>query len=325
MKKRLWLLPIFLIILVLAACGGQKTEGQSDKKAESQKHAEQSKQEFPVTVTDANGKKLTIKEKPKRIVSLIPSNTETAFALGLGKKIVGVSDYDNYPKAAASKEKVGGKDINIEKVVSLKPDLVLATASNAHNSSAGLKQLRQAGIEVLVVNDAASFADVYKSIHLIAKATGTGKKAKEIIDGMKEKVAEIKVKADKIPKQDRVKVWIEVSAPPNIFTAGSGTFMDEMLDIINAKNIAAEKKGWVKYSGESVVKANPDVIVLTYGYYVKGAVKQVYNRSGWSGVSAVKNKRVYNVESDLVSRSGPRLAEGLEKMAEAVYPDVFKK
>lgn len=317
MKKFLRFLPLFILVFVLAACGGQQNK---EKASEDKPKA----QEFPVTITDGIGNKVTIEKKPKSIVSLLPSNTETAFALGLDKEIVGVSDFDNYPEQVKSKEKVGGQEFNIEKIISLKPDIVLATASNAHNSKDGLKQLEDSGIKVIAINDASSFDDVYKSIEMIGKVTGTKAKAEEIVDGMKSKVAEIKEKAEGISKENQQKVWIEVSAPPSIFTTGKGTFMNEMLEILGAQNIAGEKEGWIQYSEEEVVKANPDVAILTYGYYDKGAVDKVYKRKGWKEVSAIKNKKVYSVDSDTVSRSGPRLAEGLEEMAKAIYPDTFK-
>lgn len=316
MKKLLKFIPIFILALILTACG---TSQNNEKSGESKKA-----QDFPVTITDGVGNKVTVEKKPERIVSLIPSNTETAFALGLDKEIVGVSDFDNYPEQVKSKEKIGGQEFNIEKIISLKPEIVLATASNAHNSKDGLKQLEDSGIKVVTINDSASFEDAYKSIEMIGKVTGTKAKAKEIIDGMKAKVAEIKEKADGISKDSQPKVWIEVSAPPNIYTTGKGTFMGEMLDLLGAKNIAGDKEGWIQFSEEAVVKANPDVEILTYGYYDKDAVDKVYKRKGWEKVAAIKNKRVYSVDSDMVSRPGPRLAEGLEEFAKAIYPDTFK-
>ncbi len=197
-----------------------------------------------MTVKDGLGEDVTIKAEPKKIVSLIPSNTEIAYALGLGDKIVGVSDFDNYPEDVKTKTKIGGMEFNVEKIISLKPDLVLAHASSAHNSRDGLKQLKDAGITVLVVNDAKSFDDVYASIELIGKATGASDKAKQVIDEMKEKLAQIQEKAKQIPADKQANVWIEVSPPPQLYTAGKGTFMDEMLQLISAKNVAGSLEGW---------------------------------------------------------------------------------
>src|SRR5699024_3572194 len=139
---------------------------------------------------------------------------------------------------------------------------------------------------------------------------------------MKAGVANSKDKASGIKEEDRLQVWAEVSPPPDIFTTGSGTFMNEMLEMIHAENIAADEEGWVKFSPEAVVKQNPDVIVLTY--YIDDGIENVLARDGWQNISAVANEKVYNVDSDLVSRAGPRLVKGVQELAENIYPDVFK-
>ncbi|AMV11407.1 iron ABC transporter substrate-binding protein [Geobacillus thermoleovorans] len=319
MKRWTWpavVAVFFLLAAVLVGCsGGANSNAQPAKKEEPK--TEQAA--FPVTVKDGLGEDVTIKEEPKKIVSLIPSNTEIAYALGLGDKIVGVSDFDNYPEDVKTKTKIGGMEFNVEKIISLKPDLVLAHASSAHNSRDGLKQLKDAGITVLVVNDAKSFDDVYASIELIGKATGASDKAKQVIDEMKEKLAQIQEKAKQIPADKQANVWIEVSPPPQLYTAGKGTFMDEMLQVISAKNVAGSLEGWPMVTEEKAVAYKPDVIITTYG-----GAKQVFARAAWKDVPAVKNKRVYDVNTDLVSRPGPRLVEGVEELAKAVYPDVFK-
>ncbi|ASS90750.1 ABC transporter substrate-binding protein [Aeribacillus pallidus] len=314
-------LSLLLLIGLLVGCGQTNNAEQKENNSNA---SEQSKL-FPVTVKDALGEDVTIKEKPKRIVSLIPSNTEIAYALGLGEQIVGVSDNDNYPEDVQNKEKVGGMEFNVEKIISLKPDLVLAHASSAHNSQEGLKQLKDAGINVFVVEDAQSFDKVYDSIQTIGKITGTSDKAEDIVAEMKTKLADIQEKGKTIPDDQKVSVFVEVNPAPQIYTTGKGTFMDEMLTIIGAKNAAGDQEGWPQMTEEAVVKLNPDVIVTTYGYYVDKAVDQVLARKGWENVSAVKNKRVYDVHSDLVSRPGPRLVEGVEELAKAIYPDVYKK
>lgn len=319
MKRWKWsaaLAALLLLAAMLAGCGsGAGSSAQPTKKEEPK--TEQSA--FPVTVKDGLGEEVTIKAEPKTIVSLIPSHTEIAYALGLGEKIVGVSDFDNYPEDVKTKTKIGGMEFNVEKILSLKPDLVLAHASSAHNSRDGLQQLKDAGITVLVVNDAKSFADVYASIELIGKATGTVDKAKQVIEGMKEKLSQIEEKAKQIPANKRANVWVEVSPPPQLYTAGKGTFMDEMLQVISAKNVAGDLEGWPMVTEEKAVAYKPDVIITTYG-----GAKQVLERAAWKDVPAVKNKRVYDVNTDLVSRPGPRLAEGVEELAKAIYPEVFQ-
>ncbi|WP_425590372.1 ABC transporter substrate-binding protein [Fictibacillus enclensis] len=310
-----------MLLLVIAVMAGCSAGNQSADKKE--KGANTPKSEFPVTIKDASGENVKIEKKPKKIVSLIPSNTEVAFALGLDKEIVGVSDFDNYPEAATKKPKIGGMDFNVEKIVGMKPDLVLAHASSAHTSKQGIDQLKNAGIKVVVINEAQNFQDTYKSINMIAKATGTQKQGDKIVKSMKDDLADIKEKAKQVKKEK--KVWVEVAPAPEIYTAGKGTFIDDMLTAIHAKNAAGSLKGWSKVSEEQPVKYNPDVIVTTYGYYSKNPKEQILSRKGWKDIPAVKNKNIYDVHSDKVTRPGPRLIEGVEELAKAIYPDVYKK
>lgn len=311
-------LAILLTFGVLAGCGETKTENNAKEQSTAQEAA------FPITIKDALDQEVVIEEKPEKLVSLMPSNTEIVFALGLGEELVGVSDYDNYPKEAMEKENVGGMEFNVEKIISLNPDIVLAHASSAHNSTEGLQQIRDAGIEVVVVNDASSFEDVYKSMEMIGQATGAEKEADKLVSDMKEKLASIKEKATTISDNEKKSVYIEVSEEPNLFTTGKNTFMQEMLDTINAKNIISEE-GWIQVDQEAVIAANPDAIITTYGAYSeKSPIDQINSRKGWQEITAVKEKQIVDVDSDMVTRSGPRLVEGVEAVAKAVYPDVFK-
>ncbi|WP_203363911.1 ABC transporter substrate-binding protein [Bacillus sp. REN10] len=316
------ILSMLLAAGVLAGCGGEKAAPEKEK---TNQPKETQQAAFPVTIKDGLGKEVVIEKDPERIVSLIPSNTEIAFELDLDKEVVGVTDNDNYPEEVAKIEKVGGMEFNVEKIISLDPDLVLAHASGAHNSKDGLKQLEDAGIEVLVVNDAQNFDEVYESIEMIGQATGKAKEADEIVADMKEDVAEIEKQAEVITEDQMKNVFVEVSPAPEMYTPGNNTFMNEMLEMIHAKNASADLDGWQPITEEAVIEKNPDVIVTTYGYYTEKPVEQVLSRKGWENVSAIKNKEVHDVHSDLVSRTGPRLTEGLEQLAEAVYPDVFKK
>ncbi|MBA4536858.1 ABC transporter substrate-binding protein [Bacillus aquiflavi] len=318
---------IFVLLLsfgLLVGCNSAEKPKESQNEKQQETNVGQKEEaSFPVTIKDGDGNEVVIEEKPEKIISLMPSNTEIAFALGLGDHIVGVNDYDNYPEEALEKEKIGGMDFNIEKIISLKPNLVLAHASNSEKSAEGLQQLRNAGITVLVVNDAQNFDKVYESIQMIGKATGETEEAEKIIKDMKDKVSEIKDKTAKI--KDKKKVFIEVAPAPEIFTPGKNTFMDEMIQIVNAENAAKEQEGWVQLTEEAIIELNPDVIVTTYGYYVDNPAEQVLSREGWKDVPAVKNQQVVDVHADIVNRSGPRLAEGVEQLAKAIYPDVFKE
>lgn len=319
MKK--WYSLLFAVLLTIGALAGcTKEQDQVNEEAGVEKNTEQAA--FSVTIKDAFGDEVVIDHKPERIISLIPSNTEIAFALGLENVVVGVSDFDNYPQEVMKKEKIGGQDINVEKVLSLSPDLVLAHESTFQTSEMGIQQLKDAGINVLVIPNAEHFEQVYETIDIIGKATGETKKAAEIINGMKEKLDAIKAKATEI--KDKKKVLVEVSPAPEIYIAGKNTFMNEMIGIINAENIANDQEGWVKMDEEAMVKRNPDVIITTYGSYVKNPIELVLTQKGWEHVNAVKNKQVVDVNADQVTRPGPRIVEGVEDFAKAIYPEVFK-
>lgn len=318
MKKLL--LIMMAVAMVLVGCN---TTAQPEKR-EAEKAAQEQKSGFPVTVKDALDEDVVIEKKPEKIISLIPSNTEIVYALENGDAIVGVTDFDNYPEEAMEKEKIGGMEINIEKMISLKPDLVFAHESTADSAAAGLQQLRDAGIAVVVVNDAQSFDGVYTSIEMIGKAIGEQEKAAELVDDMKNRFAELKKQAEAIKADQQKTVFVEVSPAPEIYTAGKNTFIDEMLTLIGAKNASGDMEGWAKVDQEAIVERNPDVVVTTYGYYSEKPVEQVLGRQGWNNVKAVKDQQVFDVHSDLVTRSGPRLAEGAEELAKAIYPDVFK-
>ncbi|WP_026694657.1 ABC transporter substrate-binding protein [Peribacillus kribbensis] len=310
---------LFLTLSILTGCGSNGAGHDEHKKSETAT----TKDTYPVTLTDDEGEKVTIEKKPEKVISVTPSTTEIVYALGLGDKVVGVSDYDNYPPEVTKKEKVGAVDINLEKVLSLQPDLALLDDTHYKSHKDVIKKLQDAGIAVFIINSSKnSFKEAYDSIKLVGEVTGTTKKADAIVKDMQNQLAEIKEKAKAV--KEKKKVWVEVSPQPEIYTTGKGTYMQEMLDAIGAENAAQDQQGWAKVSEEQAVKYNPDVIITTYGYYVKNPAEQVMSRKGWAAVPAVKNKQVFDVNSDTVTRPGPRLIEGVAALGKAVYPDVFK-
>ncbi|WKA50338.1 ABC transporter substrate-binding protein [Planococcus liqunii] len=312
-----------LAAMLLAGCGGQDAPTGENEETPVDTPKEVTEAEFPVTMKDATGEEVVIEAEPEAVVSMVPSNTEIVYELGLGEKIVGVSDFDNYPEEAASVEKIGGQEFNVEKIISLQPDLVLAHESGLGVGEAGIQQLRDAGLAVYVVSEAQSFDEVYETMTVIGQATGTMKEADALVSEMEAQVDEIEEQANTITEPK--KVFVEVGSSPEIYTTGSGTFMDEMLDILNAENAAGELEGWVSMDPEAIVEKNPDVIISTEGAYVPDAVEKIKTRNGFAEVAAVKEDAVYNVDSDKVTRSGPRLTEGLMEMAQAIYPEVFSE
>jgi len=321
MKKKwqFWLATAIAAIL-LTACGQNDTQ-PADNKTEKHTSHEQVESQYPMTLKDVTGNEITLEEAPKAIVSMIPSNTEILYALGLDEEIVGVSDYDNYPEEAATKEKIGGMEFNVEKIISLNPDLVLAHQSALGTWDAGLAQLRDAGIQVYTVTNAESFEATYETIEEIGNATGKTEEATKIIEDMKAKVKSVQDKVANV--ETKKKVLVEVSPEPEIYSPAGNTMMNEMLGMVNAENLVADLDGWIKIDPEEIVKRNPDVIITTYGGYTPDSTNLVLNRNGFTDVAAVKNKAVIDVNADLTNRMGPRLADGLEVIAKAIYPEAF--
>lgn len=327
-RKKWTLLSIFFVLLMMFTIGCGSNSGQSEKDtttAENTEDASTSKEDasFPVTVTDGTGEEVTIESEPKTIVSVIPSNTEITYAIGQGDKLVAVDDYSNYPEETAELEKIGGQQLNVEKILTLQPDLALVTEYQHQNNPDVLTQFKQAGTDVVVINSAESFDQVYESIALIGEVTGASDEAEQVVSEMKESLQEIKEKAKAVT--EKKKVWVEVSPSPDIFTTGKNTFMHEMLESINAINTAGDQTGWVKMTEEEIVTLNPDVIITTYGYYVDNPTEGVLSRAGWDEVPAIKQEQVFDVNNDTVTRPGPRLIDGVETLAKLIYPDVFEK
>lgn len=321
MKKWLsGLLFLLLTVSLLSACGEEK---KTAEKVNTSEETEQTvKAEFPVTIKDGTGEEVVIKEKPEKIVSIMPSNTEIAYELGLWDQIVGVTSNDVYPKEVSEKEVIGDFNINVEKIISLSPDLVLAHASSVSSSADSLQQLKDAGITVLAVNEAKNFDQVYESIEMIGKATGKQAEAAKVNGDLQDKLNEIQKKASAI--KEPKSVLIEIDATNGLYVAGKNTFLDEMLKLINAKNVIGDLDDYPVVEQEELIKRNPDVIITTYGIYVENAVDKVKERSGWQNVTAVKNNQVYDVDPNVVTHPSPRLVEGVEELAKAIYPEVFK-
>lgn len=306
---------MLLAIFIITGCSNESTDSTTSESVGTEA--------FPVTVTDATGEEITIEETPESIVSLVPSNTEIVYELGLGDKVVGVTTNDNYPIEVLDVEKVGDMTIDVEKIISLNPDLVLAHESALSMSEDAFNQLENAGINVFVVDNAENFEQTYETIETIGEITGTKKEAEEIVSNMQEDFEALQEKASTIPENERKSVWIEVSSAPELYVAGQDTMINEMLEIVGAENVVTES-GWLMYSEEQAVLMNPDVILTTYGSFVPTAVDDVLARPAWKTVPAVQNNEVYNVNNDTTTRQGPRLVEGAKEIAEYIYPEVYK-
>ncbi len=309
--KRWQRVSALLLAMLLVLSAGCTSAPAADQGGEGQQKAATG---FPVEVNDDTGEQVTVKEEPKRIVSLLPSMTETVYALDRGDRVVGVTTNDTYPKAVKKVEKVGDMKINVEKVVSLKPDLVLA--SPGMNGKETIDQLRKLGLTVIAL-EPKNLTEVFAQIEAVGKATGSAEKADQLIQKMNKERALAEKVASQVPKDQRAKVWVEVS--PDLFTAGNHTIMNELISLAGGDNVAKEQEGWVQVSSEKVVKWNPDVILYTHTE--KPAA--IASRGGWKSIEAVKEERIQSLPPDIVSRPGPRITEGLLQITKAIYPEAY--
>ncbi len=273
-----------------------------------------------MTVTDDGGAAVTIKAEPQRIISLDPAHTETLFALGLGDRVVGDTTYCDYPEAAKTKEKVGEFDkIDLEKVVSLSPDLVLAASID---SQSVVPALRQRGITVVTL-EPTDIASTLKEIDFVGKITGRSEQAKAVVQGIQAQLDSVAATVAKA--QTRPRVFWELS--PDLYTAGKGSFVDDIITRAGGDNIGTQVAGeWPQFSLEALIAADPQVIILAdHGSAGGQSVATVKARSGWSGISAVKQGRIIEVDDvNIVSRAGPRVGDAVEYIAKVLHPDLYK-
>ncbi|MCH5583365.1 ABC transporter substrate-binding protein [Shimazuella sp. AN120528] len=268
---------------------------------------------YPLTLKDQAGNDVTISKIPERIVSLVPSDTEILFAIGAGKKVVGVTTNDDYPKEVKNLPKVGDMTINAEKVVALKPDIIFASALNGKETIDKLKKL---GLTVFVL-DANSIKGVYQSIDLAGQITNQLHQSDQLIGNMEAEKLQVFREVAKAKKDRPVKVWLE--SDPSLYTAGKGTLLNELVTIAGGDNVAKNLNGWPQVSSEQVVTWNPDVIVSMYG-----DTSTIRNRAGWNTINAVKEKKITAIDPDIVSRPGPRIIEALHQLAKTFYPGQVK-
>lgn len=268
-------------------------------------------------VTDSRGQSVKFSSVPEKVISLLPSDTEIVYALGGGGKLIAVDSYSDYPPEAKKKPQLaGGNQINVESILGLKPDLVIA--GEMEQAKDQYKQLEDAGVKVLVTR-ADNLAETYQVIDMIGKALNRNSEAGKIVSGMKSSLASVGEQAKSRPPKS---VYLEISPLSyKLWSCGKNTFQDELLTLIGAKNIFSDLDGWKEVSEEQVISRNPDVILTTFAptAEIPDPVKEIETRKNWQKIAAVKNGRVYRVDSEAIERPGPRLADAAKDLFQIIY------
>ncbi|MCW4016132.1 MAG: cobalamin-binding protein [Candidatus Bathyarchaeota archaeon] len=278
---------------------------------------------------------------PQRIVSLSPSNTEILFAVGAGAKVVGVTDYCNYPPELESRIKeneilkVGGYwDPSVETIVDLKPDLVVVSTaqctvkSNNCKTSCSRKceltinaanQLKSLGLHVLTLAPH-SMDDVLNNILIVGTATGNSSQARTLVDDLRQRIDNVVSRTNAV--SNRPRVYFEVWNNPYI-SVNSATWIGNLIDLVGGTNVFGESVSeWPIICPEDIIQQDPDVMVFPVIPDVPrfwGSFEAVKKRQGWSQISAVKTGRLYEVQRDCISRPGPRLVETLEQLETLIH------
>lgn len=323
MKKKLLVAGLVLAVFFtfLAGCGdtngaGEQTAGLDEKVEEIL----EPEVDETIAVTDQMGREVVLEGAPARIVSLSPSNTEVAFALGLGDRLVGVTDFCNYPPEAEEKESIGGfAGPNIERIVELEPGLVLA--STIHREE--VPRLEELGLAVLVV-ESATLIELYASISLIAEITGVEAAGQSLIASMQSRIAAVEDIVGTVDPGERIPVYYEVYSDP-LMSAGRDTFINEIITLAGGTNIFGDvEESYPQISAEVVAERQPMVIFFPDYHGTADLVfDNMAGRPGWESVPAVINNRIYAISDDTFARPGPRVVEAIEEAARLLYPDLF--
>jgi iron complex transport system substrate-binding protein len=277
----------------------------------------------PVALTDGMGRAVKLAAPAQRVVSLAPSNTEILFALGAGAQVVGRDELSNFPREAKDVTSIGSTygQLNTEAIVALNPDLVLAAQTT---EAAQVKTLEGLGLTVYWLPNPKDFDGLYQNLAAVGQLTGHAPAAQALSDDIKARVAAVTEKVKGAQTKPKVYYELDATDPTKPFTSGPGTFVDMLISMAGGQNIGATLKGeWAQISSEELVQQNPDIILLGDAAYGVSA-ESVGQRAGWASLAAVQNQAVYAFDDNLVSRPGPRLADGLEIIARLLHPELFK-
>ncbi len=272
-------------------------------------------------LVDDLGRTIEIDRTPQRIVSLAPSNTEILFALGLGDKVVGVDEYSNYPAEAKAKPKIGGfSTVDIEKVVSLQPDLVLATHMHTKTVIPALEKL---GITALALAPT-SLEGMLNNFTLVGKITGQDKPAAKLVSDLRKRIEAVTGKTQNLTPEQRPRVLYLTWHDP-LWTAGKNTLVDEIIAKTGGQNIAYDLSGDKTIDLESVVSRNPQVIIasVSMGTGEELPWQYVQTEPRLKTTEALLNKRIYKIDGDLIHRASPRIVDALEQVSKFIHPELF--
>ncbi|MCI3919584.1 ABC transporter substrate-binding protein [Paenibacillus sp. TRM 82003] len=328
-KRYLVLLLTLALAVFAAACGGgtqeaapqDATQGavtetptaEPAEEAAEEPAAEAEGATYPLTVKDASGTEITFDKAPEKIISIAPSETEVLFAVGAGPSVIAVDKWSDYPAEVDALPDVGGLDANVEAILELEPDLVMAGWTM---STKTIEALRGLGLKVYAF-ETNTLDEAIAHIREVGAIVDKTAEAEAVAAKMEADRKQVADAVAGIADADKKKVYIEFSPG---WTVGKGEFMDELLTESGAVNVA-DQEGWYEISEEKIIEANPQVIL--YGAGVEGLEATIKGRAGWDKIEAMANGQVIGIDDSIISRPGPRITEALVQVAKAIYPEKF--
>jgi iron complex transport system substrate-binding protein len=268
-----------------------------------------------IIVTDQLGRRVTVPERPQRIVALAPSITEIIFDLGCQDRLVGVTRYSDSPPQAKSLPQVGSYvQLNLEKIAALRPDLCIAVKDG--NPIAIVRRMENLHIPVYAV-DPRDFAAIGATVLEIGRLLGAEEAARAITADMETRIKRVKARVAKLPT--RPKVFFQIGISP-IVAPGTDTFIHELIELAGGINVTAGPVPYPRISREQILALAPEVVIITSmaRHQAFEEVKAQWRR--WSDLPAVRANRIHIVDSNLFDRATPRLVDGLEQLARLIHP-----
>lgn len=271
----------------------------------------------PRTFVDDLGRKLYLAKAPNRIVSLAPSVTEMLFALGAGDQIAAVTDFCDYPAEARLKPRIGGLKPSLEAIIAAQPDLVLVP--HAFLDPAVLTKLDEMKISTYVLQ-AKTLEDILTQLNQLGRMLNRSTAATDLVAGLRRRIRAVREQTQTLP---RPKVLYVLNSHP-LMTVGPGSFIHQLLDAAGAANVAATAaQPYPRISLEEVLAQNPDILMFPVGAAEGIPESEQAQWQRWPQLSAVRQHRLYRIDSELVDRPGPRIVDGLEQLAKQIHPEAF--
>lgn len=273
---------------------------------------------------DRSGNDITVPDTINAIVSMSPAETEMLDDLGLIDKVVACDTYSpqyvkDLPKDVVQFDMMSP---DAEKIVSLKPDIVFTSGMSSSDGSDAFASVKKAGVCVADIPSSSSISGIQDDIRFVAACVGKADDGEKVVSDMQAQIDKIAAIGKTISDDKKKTVLFEISGSPSIYSVGKDTYIDEMINLIGAKNVTGDQESWISVTDENAIKADPDVI-LTGSNAEKDPAASILALKGWENVSAVKNKEVYYIDNASVMMPSEDIVEALKEMAVAVYPDEY--